>query len=256
MTPPLLDIADLHVAYGAVEALHGIDLQLRQGEIVTVIGPNGAGKTTLLGAAMGLLPSRGRIAFAGERVVRPSVEAMVARGVALVPERRELFGEMSVADNLLLGSFAAWRRGRRDSRERLAEVHAIFPRLAERGGQLASTLSGGERQMLAIGRALMSRPRLLMLDEPSLGLAPLIVREVFRVIGALRASGVSVLLVEQNARAALQLADRGYVLETGQVVLQGAAAELLHDPRIVETYLGVGGRDASAAGVGGSPAPA
>lgn len=238
MTPLLLDIADLHVAYGAVEALHGIDLHLREGEIVTVIGPNGAGKTTLLGATMGLLPSRGRIAFAGEPIKRPSVEAMVACGVALVPERRELFGEMSVADNLLLGSFAAWRRGRRDSRERLAEVHAIFPRLAERGAQLASTLSGGERQMLAIGRALMSRPRLLMLDEPSLGLAPLVVHTIFEAIDEIRGKGTTILLVEQNAHAALGHSDRAYVLETGRIVMEGPSKELAADPRIKEAYLG------------------
>ncbi|MDM0078283.1 ABC transporter ATP-binding protein [Variovorax sp. J2P1-59] len=244
---PLFELQDFSVAYGAVEAVHGIALRVDEGEIVTVIGPNGAGKTTLLCAAMGLLPSTGSLTLAGERIARPSVEAMVARGVALVPERRELFGEMPVEDNLLLGGFYRWRTGKRDQRERMEEVFAIFPRLKERRAQLASTLSGGERQMLAIGRALMARPRLLMLDEPSLGLAPLIVREVLHVVSSLRAHGVSVLLVEQNARAALQVADRGYVLETGAVALTGEAQALLHDRRIIDTYLGLGNKNAVAA---------
>jgi len=238
MSAPLLELRDWRVAYGGVEALHGVALRVEAGEIVTVIGPNGAGKTTLLSAAMGLLPARGELWLAGQRIARPDVEAMVARGVALVPEQRELFGAMSVNDNLLLGGFALWRAGQRDQRARLREVYAIFPRLAERKTQSADTLSGGERQMLAIGRALMARPRLLMLDEPSLGLAPRIVREVLRVVAALRAQGVSILLVEQNARAALQTADRGYVLETGSVVLEGPAPELLRDPRVADTYLG------------------
>ena len=241
---PLLELDDFSVAYGSVEAVHRVALHVAAGEIVTVIGPNGAGKTTLLGAAMGLLPSSGTLALDGERIARPSVEAMVARGVALVPERRELFGEMSVEDNLLLGGFYRWRKGQRDQKARMAEVFGIFPRLQERRAQRASTLSGGERQMLAIGRALMARPRLLMLDEPSLGLAPLIVREVLQVVSSLRTHGVSVLLVEQNARAALQVADRGYVLEMGKVALQGPASDLLHDRRIIETYLGIGNRDA------------
>jgi branched-chain amino acid transport system ATP-binding protein len=241
----LLKLKDFCVAYGEVEAVHSVDLTVDEGEIVTVIGPNGAGKTTLLSAAMGLLPSRGELRLAGQRVKRPSVEAMVAQGVGLVPEKRELFGEMSVEDNLLLGGFVRWRRRQRDQRERMAEVFAIFPRLQERRAQLAATLSGGERQMLAIGRALMARPRLLMLDEPSLGLAPLIVREVFNVVASLRRHGVSVLLVEQNARAALQVADRAYVLETGAVALCGPADQLLHDRRIVETYLGIGGKAAA-----------
>jgi branched-chain amino acid transport system ATP-binding protein len=244
---PLFELQDFSVAYGAVEAVHGIALRVDEGEIVTVIGPNGAGKTTLLCAAMGLLPSTGSLTLAGERIARPSVEAMVARGVALVPERRELFGEMPVEDNLLLGGFYRWRTGKRDQRERMEEVFTIFPRLKERRAQLASTLSGGERQMLAIGRALMARPRLLMLDEPSLGLAPLIVREVLHVVSSLRAHGVSVLLVEQNARAALQVADRGYVLETGAVALTGEAQALLHDRRIIDTYLGLGNKNAVAA---------
>ena len=238
---PLLQLHDLSVSYGPVEAVHQVRLDVNEGEIVTVIGPNGAGKTTLLCAAMGLLPSTGAIRLAGERIARPSVEAMVARGVALVPEKRELFGEMSVEDNLLLGGFSRWRKGQSDQTQRMHEVFDIFPRLRERRPQMASTLSGGERQMLAIGRALMARPRLLMLDEPSLGLAPLIVREVLQVVSSLRDHGVSVLLVEQNARAALRVADRAYVLEMGAVALTGAAQDLLNDRRIIDTYLGIGG---------------
>ena len=237
---PLLKLENFSVSYGAVEAVHDVALDVNEGEIVTVIGPNGAGKTTLLCAAMGLLPAKGALSLSGERIARPSVEAMVARGVSLVPERRELFAEMSVEDNLLLGGFYRWRTGRRDQKARMDEVFLIFPRLRERRDQMASTLSGGERQMLAIGRALMARPRLLMLDEPSLGLAPLIVREVLQVVSSLRQHGVSVLLVEQNARAALQVADRGYVLEMGVVALTGAARDLLHDRRIIDTYLGIG----------------
>ena len=241
----LLELRGLCVSYGPVEAVHQVDLDVRAGEIVTVIGPNGAGKTTLLSAAMGLLPSKGEITLDGARIARPSVEAMVARGVALVPEKRELFGEMSVEDNLMLGGFSLWRKGQRDQSGRLAEVFAIFPRLQERRAQMASTLSGGERQMLAIGRALMAKPRLLMLDEPSLGLAPLIVKEVLQVVASLRNHGVSVLLVEQNARAALKVADRAYVLEMGVVALSGQAKDLLGDKRIIETYLGMGNKTAA-----------
>lgn len=238
---PLLSLQAFCVAHGAAQVVHEVSLTVNPGEIVTVIGPNGAGKTSLLCAVMGLLPSRGALHLDGESIARPSVEAMVARGVGLVPEKRELFAEMPVQDNLLLGGFARWRCGQYDQRACMDEVFAIFPRLAERRNQLAATLSGGERQMLAIGRALMARPRLLLLDEPSLGLAPLLVREVLRVVAGLREQGLSVLLVEQNARAALQVADRAYVLETGAVALQGAASELLHDARIVQTYLGMGG---------------
>ena len=243
----LMSLGKLCVSYGQVEALHSVSMTLNEGEIVTVIGPNGAGKTTLLCAAMGLLPSTGTLTIAGEAIARPSVEAMVARGVALVPERRELFGEMSVEDNLLLGGFYRWRKGQRDQKVRMEEVFEIFPPLRERRAQLASTLSGGERQMLAIGRALMARPKLLMLDEPSLGLAPLIVREVLKVVSSLRRHGVSVLLVEQNARAALQVADRAYVLEMGAVALSGPAIDLLHDRRIIDTYLGLGSQPTPAA---------
>jgi branched-chain amino acid transport system ATP-binding protein len=236
----LLQLRDFSVSYGVVPAVHGVELTVQEGEIVTVIGPNGAGKSTLLLAIMGLLPSNGSLALGGQAIAKPTVEAMVARGVALVPERRELFGEMSVEDNLLLGGFWRWRKGQRDQAQRMQEVFALFPRLEERRAQEAATLSGGERQMLAIGRALMAKPHLLMLDEPSLGLAPLIVREVLEMVASLRKLGVSVLLVEQNARAALQVADRAYVLEMGAIALSGTAQALLHDRRIIDTYLGIG----------------
>lgn len=239
MSDVLLEVADLCVAYGQIEAIHHVGLCVVPGQIVTVIGPNGAGKTTLLSALIGLLPLKnGSIRYADEVYRQPVVEQMVARGMVLVPEKRELFAEMSVLDNLLLGAFVRRRLGLRDERETLNQVYALFPRLKEREAQLAGTLSGGERQMLAIGRALMARPRLLMLDEPSLGLAPLIVREIFRILADLAASGVSILLVEQNARAALQLADYGYVLETGEIALAGSADELAADPRVIESYLG------------------
>ena len=233
----LLSIEDVSVAYGKVEAVRNVSLAIQPGEIVTVIGPNGAGKTTLLGAAMGLLRSRGRMFFDGLDLRKLDVEGRVERGFCLVPEKRELFGELTVADNLLLGGYARRRDGEGLKRS-LADVYDRFPRLAERRKQLASTLSGGERQMLTLGRALMSRPRLLLLDEPSLGLAPLIIREVFKIIASLRDIGVSVLLVEQNARAALETADVGYVLETGELVHSGPASSLMHDPRVVASYLG------------------
>ena len=231
------EIQDLTVAYGKVEAVRALSLRMEAGQIITIIGPNGAGKTTCLGAAMGLLPSRGAIVYQGEDVSRLSVEDRVERGFCLVPERRELFGDMTVGDNLLLGAFPH-RRDRAGSKRDLDSVYERFPRLAERRAQRASTLSGGERQMLALGRALMARPRLLLLDEPSLGLAPLIVREIFHIVASLRELGVSILLVEQNARAALETADFGYVLETGEIVHSGAAADLMHDPRVTASYLG------------------
>ena len=240
---PALEVEGLSVAYGKVPALRDISLRVGAGSIVTVIGPNGAGKTTLLGAIAGLLPSRGGIRCLGASAAPWSVEQRVARGLVLVPEKRELFTSMSVADNLQLGAFA--RRRDRSARTTLAEVYARFPRLAERRDQLAGTLSGGERQMLALGRALMARPRLLLLDEPSLGLAPLIVREILSIVGDLRQAGVAVLLVEQNARAALQIADYGYVLETGECVLEGPASELASNPRVVASYLGQSGRTAA-----------
>ena len=217
---------------------------MEAGKIVTVIGPNGAGKTTMLSAIMGLLPSRGEIEFQGEVQRDIEVEHLVAMGMTLVPEKRELFGEMSVEDNLLLGAFMRYRAGERDQGKTMDQVFGTFPRLRERRAQLAGTLSGGERQMLAVGRALMAKPKLLMLDEPSLGLAPLIVREIFHIIADLKKTGVAILLVEQNARAALQIADYGYVLETGSVALEGESRALADDPRVVETYLGLGGKRA------------
>ena len=237
----ILDVRGLRVAYGKVEALHGVDLCIRRGQIVTVIGPNGAGKTTLLAALIGLLPATGDIIYMGHpRRHADEVETLVRQGMTLVPEKRELFAEMSVEDNLILGAFDRYRTGHRDQMETMDEVFELFPRLEERRSQLAGTLSGGERQMLAMGRALMAKPKLLMLDEPSLGLAPLIIKEIFRIIAELKQTGVAILLVEQNARAALQIADYGYVLETGEVSLAGPSQELAADPRVIEAYLGLG----------------
>jgi len=238
-TPLALEVRDLAVTYGKVEALHRASLKVGRGSIVTVIGPNGAGKTTMLCALMGLLPSTGGIAYLGAPLEGVEVEERVERGLCLVPERRELFGEMTVEDNLRLGAFPRYRRRESGIAEDLALVYRRFPLLQERRMQLAGTLSGGERQMLALGRALMARPKLLMLDEPSLGLAPIIVREIFHIIASLRETGVAILLIEQNARAALQVADYAYVLETGEIALEGAAADLAKNPRVVETYLGL-----------------
>jgi branched-chain amino acid transport system ATP-binding protein len=234
----LLEVQDLHAGYGRAEVLRGLQIGVQPGAVVTVVGPNGAGKSTLLNALMGLLPARGRVLYDGEDVSGLTLEERVMRGLALVPEKRELFSTMSVEDNLLLGGWRPMKLRQGAWRRTLDEVYALFPRLKERRVQAAGTLSGGERQMLAIGRALMSGPKLLMLDEPSLGLAPLIVKEIFSIIQTLRSRGVSILLVEQNARAALQVADHGYVLETGDIVLQGPAADLAADPRVIESYLG------------------
>jgi branched-chain amino acid transport system ATP-binding protein len=233
----LLSVRDVSVSYGRIAAVRSVSLAVEAGRIVTVIGPNGAGKTTLLGAAAGLLPFDGRMEFAGADLRRLGVEDRVECGFCLVPETRELFGEMSVGDNLLLGAYTR-RANRVAIRRGLDEVFGHFPRLRERRSQLANTLSGGERQMLALGRALMGQPKLLMLDEPSLGLAPIVVREIFAIIAGLCKAGVSILLVEQNARAALETADYGYVLETGEVVHQGRADALINDPRLIATYLG------------------
>ena len=235
----LLEVRGLCVAYGKVEAVHQAALRVEEGRIVTVIGPNGAGKTTLLAALMGMLPARGSISYAGEDITRVEAEQRVSRGLCLVPERRELFAAMTVEDNLVLGAFHRYRKRDKTIGADFEQVYQLFPRLKERRRQLAGTLSGGERQMLALARALMSRPRLLMLDEPSLGLAPLIVRDIFRVIAGLRDTGVSILLVEQNARAALQVADYGYVLETGEIVLEGPSGDLASDARVIESYLGL-----------------
>ena len=242
--PPVLEVSNLSARYGKVGALVGATLTVPAGSIVTVIGANGAGKSTMLNAMMGSLPqtghSAGTVQYAGTDVSAWQVERRVAAGMSLVPERRELFGTMSVEDNLLLGGFRRYRAREAGWRDTLNEVFDLFPRLRERRAQQAGTLSGGERQMLAVGRALMAKPTLLMLDEPSLGLAPRIVREIFHIIARLRETGVAILLVEQNARAALQVADYGYVLETGEVILHGPARELAGDPKVIESYLGLG----------------
>jgi branched-chain amino acid transport system ATP-binding protein len=231
----LLEVADVHVAYGKVEAVRSVSLAVADREIVTIIGANGAGKTTLLNAIMGILPLKGRVAFAGSDVAGLEIEDRVAAGLSLVPEHRELFATMDVEDNLELGAFRVARTLAASSFER---VYALFPRLKERRRQLAGTLSGGEQQMLAMGRALMGAPKLLMLDEPSLGLAPIIVADIFRTIGELRASGVSVLLVEQNAQAALKIADRAYVMELGEFILNGPAQDIASNQRVAASYLG------------------
>jgi branched-chain amino acid transport system ATP-binding protein len=237
VTAPLLEIQDLTVRYGNVEALHGISLRVGEGEIVTILGANGAGKSTTLRTISGLLkPSRGAIRFAGSPVHSLPAHRLVGMGIAQSPEGRRIFGTLTVRENLGLGAFT------RDDAAGIAEteekVFGLFPVLRERSQQLAGTLSGGEQQMLAIGRALMARPRLLLLDEPSLGLAPLLVKTIFQTIREINRTGVTVLLVEQNARAALKLAHRGYVMEVGRMVLEDSAAALLSDPKVQGAYLG------------------
>jgi len=237
---PLLEVKQLCASYGKVQALYDIDLKLERGSIATVIGPNGAGKSTLLNAIMGVLPSQGGIHYRGQAVDRTSLEQRVMAGIALVPERRELFSTMTVEDNLLLGGFRRVRLGHAQPMDQLATVFELFPRLKERRTQLSGTLSGGERQMLAIGRAMMAKPDLLMLDEPSLGLAPRIVKEILQIVSELRQTGLAVLLIEQNARAALQVADYGYVLELGQISMQGESEKLANDSQVIQAYLGFG----------------
>ncbi len=234
----VLLVRDLHAGYGRAEVLSGLNFQLDRGQVVTVIGPNGAGKSTTLNALMGVLPASGRIVFDGQDLADASLEERVMLGLALVPEKRELFGTMAVEDNLILGGYRSMKLRVPHWQREIERVYELCPRLKERRAQLAGTLSGGERQMLAVGRALMSAPKLLMLDEPSLGLAPLVVGEIFRIIQRLRSEGTSILLVEQNARAALEVADHGYVLETGSIALEGPAAQLANDPRVIDTYLG------------------
>jgi branched-chain amino acid transport system ATP-binding protein len=235
--PPIFEIDHLFVNYGHVEAVRGISLSLLPGQIISVIGPNGAGKTSLLSAAMGLLPSQGGLRLDGASLAGIGVEERIERGLCLVPEKRELFGDMTVLDNLILGAYSR-RYSSVQFRQNLDRVYALFPRLAERRSQRAHTLSGGERQMLALGRALMAQPRVLLLDEPSLGLAPLIVAEILAIVRSLRQDGVSIVLVEQNALAALQSSDYGYVLETGEVALSGDSDALAQDARVHATYLG------------------
>ena len=231
----LLSVSDVHIAYGKVEAVRGVSLDVHDNEIITIVGANGAGKTTLLNAVMGILPLNGRVSFAGDDMAPLEIEDRVALGMSLVAEHRELFSTMNVEDNLQLGAFRAAAIKAAEAFER---VYTLFPRLKERRKQLAGTLSGGEQQMLAMGRALMGAPKLLMLDEPSLGLAPIIVADIFRTIGELRAGGVSVLLVEQNAQAALKIADRAYVMELGEFVLNGPASEIASNARVAASYLG------------------
>ena len=246
---PFLEVRGLKVAYGSVEALHGIDLEVRQGEIVTILGANGAGKTTALQTVSGLLrPAAGEIRFDGASTQKVKAHELVRRGIAQAPEGRRIFGTLTVRENLDLGAFT---RADADGIEETRRwIYQLFPVLEHRREQLAGTLSGGEQQMLAIGRALMSRPRLLMLDEPSMGLAPLVVKEIFGVIARVAAEGRTVLLVEQNARGALRLAHRGYVLETGRIVLEGAAEALLQNRDVQRAYLG---RDAVAERKGAPP---
>lgn len=234
----LLKVTDLRAGYGKAEVLHGLNIEAQRGSVITVIGPNGAGKSTFLNTLMGILPGKGHIEFEGQSIENLTLEERVMLGIALVPEKRELFGSMSVEDNLVLGGYRQMRLGNSQWQSRMDDVFDLFPRLKERRAQEAGTLSGGERQMLAVGRALMSRPSLLMLDEPSLGLAPLIVKDIFAIIETLRQTGVTIVLVEQNARAALAVADHGYVLEMGEIGLHGPASELAQDPRVIDTYLG------------------
>jgi branched-chain amino acid transport system ATP-binding protein len=234
----LLEARNISVSFGKIDAVREVSLSVEAGQIVTVIGPNGAGKSSLLKAFMGALPYRGDLDYEGASLNRRRLEDRVDAGLYLVPEERALFAELTVEENLVLGGFARRKEGSKALASSMAEVYGLFPRLKERQRQLAGTLSGGERQMLALGRALMGRPKLLMLDEPSLGLAPRIVREIFQIIVKLGARGASLLVVEQNARAALQIADYGYVIEQGRVVLEGPAEQLQADERVVASYLG------------------
>lgn len=232
-----LEIKDLHVSYGGIRALKGVDLTVEEGQIVTLIGANGAGKSTTLRAISGLQrPQSGSILYGGEELVGLSAKEIVRRGIIHVPEGRRVFPDMTVAENLKIGAFLRTDKG--GIADDMDYVHSLFPRLKERSWQLAGTLSGGEQQMLAVGRALMSRPKVLMMDEPSLGLAPLIVKDIFSIIRRVNADGITVLLIEQNANAALRVADYGYVLETGTIALTGTGEELLRNESVREAYLG------------------
>ena len=235
---PLLTVEDLWVAYDKITAVRGVSFVVAQGEIVTLIGANGAGKSTILRAISGLLPvSRGRVSLAGEDLLSLPAHLRVQRGIALVPEGRGIFGNLTVRENLQL---AAYARRDREIQADLTEVFRLFPRLEERGQQWGNTLSGGEQQMLAVGRALMSRARLLLLDEPSMGLAPMLVQEIFRAIRRLNQAGVTILLIEQNARLALEVAHQAHILETGQITLSGPCKQLRHHPQVQQAYLGGG----------------
>lgn len=234
----LLEVKGLNVSYGKIEAVRDLNLTMDEGSVVSIVGPNGAGKSSLLNALIGSVPSQGSVVYAGRQISDWPIEDRVENGLCLVPERRELFSDLSVSDNLDLGAFRY--RGSKDPETARTRdwLLTVFPRLQERLGQKAGTLSGGEQQMLALGRALMTRPRLLLLDEPSLGLAPMIVREIFKVIVSLRDHAMSVLVVEQNARIALESSDYCYVMEGGGFALQGPAQQLAQDPQVVATYLG------------------
>ncbi|MBO7663316.1 MAG: ABC transporter ATP-binding protein [Clostridia bacterium] len=233
---PLLKVKDLHVYYGAIHAIKGITLEVTEGEIVTLIGANGAGKSTTLNTIAGpLKPRQGTIAFAGLPVEGTAASRMVYRGLSLCPEGRRIFQQMTVRDNLLMGGFS---RPKEELPASVDHVYSFFPRLKEREKQIAGTLSGGEQQMLAMGRALMSKPKLMMLDEPSMGLAPILVEQIFDIIRDLNQSGTTILLVEQNAQMALSVAHRAYVMETGRITMSGAAEELLHDDNVRKAYLG------------------
>jgi branched-chain amino acid transport system ATP-binding protein len=233
---PLLQVSDVHAHYGAIEALKGVSLVVEEGEVVTLIGSNGAGKSTTLRSISGLTPATaGSVVFDGTDITRVPAHNVVGRGIALAPEGRHCFPRMSVRENLELGAYL--RRGD-DIAEDFERVFGLFPRLKEREKQKAGTMSGGEQQMLAIGRALMARPKLLMLDEPSMGIAPILVQRIYETITEINRSGVAILLVEQNANYALDVSGRGYVLETGRVVLKGASAELRGDPEVQRAYLG------------------
>ncbi len=232
----MLSVRDLHVSYGAIKAVRGISFDIKQGEIVTLIGANGAGKSTTLNTVAGLIrPDSGSIEFKGQSIVGVKSHKVVERGMALCPEGRRVFSQMSVSENLDMGGYA---RSDAENRETLQRVYERFPRLKERVGQMAGTLSGGEQQMLAMGRALMSKPDLLMLDEPSMGLAPILVQEIFDIIKELNAAGTTILLVEQNANMALSIADRAYVLEIGTIKKTGTGADLLQDDDVRKAYLG------------------
>ncbi len=234
----MLEVRGIDVFYGDAQALHQLGLHVRQGEVVTLVGSNGAGKTTTLRAISGLRPvARGDVVFEGESLVRMAAHRRAELGIAAVPEGRELWPQLTVRENLELGAYG--RAARRHLSDSLDRVHALFPRIAERSSQLAGSMSGGEQQMVAIARALMSRPRLVMLDEPSLGLAPVIVSQVFDIIRRLHEDGLTILLVEQNLKKALEVADRGYVVETGRIAMEGAAGDLLGNPDIRAAYLGV-----------------
>jgi branched-chain amino acid transport system ATP-binding protein len=233
----MLTVSNIDVFYDQIQALHGVSFEVRQGEIVTLIGSNGAGKSTTLKTISGLLRAKqGVISYRGGDITRAPTDALVRMGISHCPEGRRIFGSLTVRENLRLGAYA--RRDKAEIKKDIENVFTIFERLRERRNQLAGTLSGGEQQMLAIGRALLSRPKLLLLDEPSLGLAPLLVREIFRNLQRIRDDGVTILLVEQNAHLALEIADRAYVLETGSVVMEGEASEVAKNPRVKEAYLG------------------